>query len=83
MLFRMGLTHLVDVGVRHLTDETVAETIAQITAKGEADKADGTYTIMTPEFQCHIVRCSAELARFSPWELFRYIKQNVHLADCE
>jgi hypothetical protein len=72
-LFGMALTHLVDVGVRHLTNENVDASIKQITASGSDDKPQ----FMTPEFQCAIVRCAAELARFSIWDLFRYIKKNL------
>ena len=77
VLFRMGLTHLVDVGIRHLTDENVEESIAQIIAEGEADEADGVVTVMTPAFQCEILRCASELSKFSIWELFAYIKKHV------
>ena len=77
MLFRMGLTHLVDVGVRHLDDETVEDSIKQISAKGEEDKSNGVIQVMTPEFQCDIIRCAAELAKFSIWDLFLYIKECV------
>ena len=77
VLFRMGLTHLVDVGIRHLTDENVEESIAQIIAEGEANKANGVVTVMTPAFQCEILRCAAELSKFSIVELFVYIKKHV------
>ena len=75
VLFRMGLTHLVDVGHRNLSDEDVVECEKLIIAQGEVDKASGKITVMTPEFQCEIVRCAAELARFSPWTLVTYIKK--------
>ena len=77
VLFRMGLSHLTDVGHRHLGDDEVAEGITQIMAQGEKDKADGKNPIMTTEFQCEILRCSAELAKFSIWTLFAYIKEHV------
>jgi hypothetical protein len=80
-LFRMGLTHLADIGFRHLTDENVEESIRQIIAEGEANKANGVVTIMTPEFQCEIVRCAAELTNFSIWDLFAYIKKYVHISN--
>jgi len=79
VLFRMGLTHLVDVGVRHLTDENVEASIKQILDEGEANKTKGT-PVMTPDFQCNIVRCAAELAKFTIWELFAYIKKHVVVA---
>ena len=80
-LFRMALTHLVDVGTRHLTDGNVDEAIKQITANGKADKANGVTAIMTAEFQCEIVRCAASLAKFDIWELFAYIKNYVPISD--
>jgi len=80
-LFRMGLTHLTDVGIRHLDDENVNEAIKQITANDKADKANGVVTIMTAELQCEIVRCAASLAKFSVWELFAYIKNHVAISD--
>ncbi len=81
VLFRMGLTHLADVGIRHLDYVNVNEAIKQITANEEADKANGIVNIMTAEFQCKIVRCAAELAKFSVWELFAYIKNHVAISD--
>ena len=81
VLFRMGLTHLVDVGVRHLTDENVEESFSQIMAEGEANKADGAVAIMTPAFKCEIVRCAAELAKFGIWELFAYIKNHLVVSN--
>ena len=75
MPFRMGLTHLVDVGVRHLDDENVEESIQHVMLQGELDRANGVLTVMTPEFQCDIIRCAAELATFSIWDLFAYIKE--------
>jgi len=77
VLFRTGLSHLVDVGHRHLGDEEITESIALIIAQGKQDKADGKINIMTPEFQCNILRCAGELAKFSIWTLFAYIKEQV------
>lgn len=81
VLFRMGLTQLVDVGVRHLTDDNIEASIRQIIAEGEINKANGVVTIMTLEFQCEIVRCAAELAKFSIWDLFAYIKKYVPISN--
>ena len=51
VVFRTGLTHLVDVGVRNLTDENVEDCIKQIMAQEESNAADGKISIMTPNFQ--------------------------------
>ena len=72
MLFGMGLIQLMDVGHNNVTDDYVNESIAQITASGKT-------SIMTPEFQCNIIHCAAELARFSPMTLFAYIKKHMHI----
>jgi hypothetical protein len=81
VLFRMALTHLVDVGHQNLTDENVEECVQQIMVQGEADKAGGKITIMTPEFQCEVLHCAAELTQFSIWELFAYIQKYVVISD--
>ena len=73
----MALTHLTDVGCRNLGGDAVEESIAQIMAKGEEDKINGKITVMTPEFLCDVLRCAAELAQFTPWTLFAYIKRHV------
>ena len=77
ILFRTGLSHLINVGVCNLTDENVAEIIEQIKAQGEEDVRNGVKKIMTPEFECEIVYCAAELAKFSIWDLIKYIKKYV------
>ena len=79
VLFGMGLTHLVDVGHRHLTDIFVEETIEKIIAESEVDAANGVTPVMSPGFQCEILRCAADLARFSPWTLFAYIKRHMEV----
>ena len=60
------------IGHSNITDDYANESIAQITASGKT-------SIMTPEFQCNIIRCAAELARFSPMTLFAYIKKYMHI----
>lgn len=81
VMFRMGLSHLVDVGHRHLDDTLVEENIQQIVAQGEEDEANGVHPIMTPEYKCEIIRCAAELAKFSIWTLFAYIKKYVEVGS--
>ena len=79
-LFRMGLSHLVDIGHRHLDEDFVSEGIKQIMTEDESNKANGINPIITAEFQCEILRCSAELAQFSIWTLFAYIKKYVEVS---
>lgn len=75
VLFRMGLTHLVDVGARNLTEEKVDEAIRQIKAENAEIKARGGCSIMTVNFQVKIVCCAAELAKCDISELLDYIKE--------
>lgn len=79
MLFRMALTHLVDVGVRYFSDGDIEQDISQIMAQGEADKTNGVHPVITPEFKCDIVRCAADFSKFSIWTLFEYIKKHVEV----
>jgi len=81
VLFRTGLSHLMEVGHRNLDDDEVEEAIKQIMAQGEEDKAKGKIPVMTPEFQCNVLRCAAELAKFNLWTLFAYIKKYVVISN--
>ena len=72
VLFRMALSHMVDVGHRTLDVPYVEESIKQIMSEGRDEDS-----FMSPEFQCEIIRCAAELTKFSIWTLFAYIKKHV------
>ena len=76
-MFRMGLTHLMDVGMRNFDDENVASACEKIERDARIAGEQGRIQVMTPEFQCGIVRCAAELAMFSVWEILAYIKKHV------
>ena len=76
-IFRMGLTHMVDIGFRNMDENSVEEGIKTILAQREADKATGGTPFMSPEFQCDILRCAFDLTKFSIWQLFAYIKKHV------
>ena len=77
VMFRTGLAHLMDVGVRHLTDEIVEDNIRQILEEAETNKEATHLQIMTPEFKCEIIRCAADLAKFGVWPLIAYINEFV------
>ena len=77
--FRMGLIHLMEIGSENMNDAAVEDCIKQIIAQGERDRANRVHSIMSPDFQCHIVRCAAELSQFSPWTLFTYVKKHVYI----
>jgi hypothetical protein len=80
VLFRMGLSHLVDVGIKHLTELDIEETVKFIRAYDVMERANGGLPVMTADFQCQIIRCAAELAQFSPCTLFAYIKKYVEVS---
>ncbi len=80
-LFRMGLTHLMDVGIRHLSPENILSAVEQIQRESQEAAEQGKFLFMTPEFQIKIIRCAEELSAFSVWELFSYIKKYVHVQE--
>lgn len=77
MVFRMALSHVIDVGHRNFSEENVTAAIEQIKKQGDEDASNGVIKVMTPDFECAIVYCAAELAKFSIWDLLSYIKKHV------
>lgn len=71
-LFRMAISHLMDVGIRHLTDENIAETCAEIM------KEDDTHSFMTNKYQCAIVKTAGKLAKIDHIHLLNYISKEVY-----
>ena len=71
VLFRMAVSHLIDVGLRHLTLENVASTYREI------EKEDDSHSFMTNDFKKEIVRAAYELAQFDHIHLLVYIQRNV------
>lgn len=55
MLFRMSISHILDVGMRLLTEENVEETCAEIMAH------DDSKLFMSNEWLCAIVRTAKEI----------------------
>lgn len=70
-VFRGAISHLMDVGIRHLTKENVEEACKEIMA------SDDTGRFMTNEFQCEIVRAAYDLAQISHTDLLAYIQREV------
>lgn len=73
-VFGMGLTVLVNTGISNFDDDSVQKNIEDIKTEAEASKDNSFF--MTPEFKYGILCCAGELARFSPWQLFIYIKKH-------
>lgn len=72
ILFRMAISHLMDVGIRHLTDENITETCAEIM------KEDDIHSFMTNKYQCAIVKTAGELAKIDHIHLLNYISKEVY-----
>lgn len=70
-VFRGGISHLMDVGIRHLTKENVEDTCKQIM------ESDDTGCFMTNEFQCEIVKAAYDLAQVPHTDLLVYIQREV------
>lgn len=71
MIFRMSISHLMDVGMRNLTPELVNE------AKDEIMKQDDSKMFVTNEVLCDVVECAGELAKINAVDLLVYIGRNV------
>ena len=71
MIFRMAISHLMDVGMRNLTPELVNE------AKDEIMKKDDSKMFVTNEALCNVVECAGELAKIDATYLLVYIGRNV------
>lgn len=71
MIFRMSISHLMDVGMRNLTPELVNE------AKDEIMKQDDRKMFVTNEVLCNVVECAGELAKIGAIDLLVYIGRNV------
>ena len=71
IIFRMAISHLMDVGMRNLTPELVNE------AKDEIMKKDDSKMFVTNELLCDVVECAGELAKIDETYLLVYIGRNV------
>ena len=71
VMFRMAISHLMDVGIRHLTEENILET-----CKGIA-KRDDSKAFMTNDYMCDLVMMSGEIAKIPHTDLLVYIQREV------
>lgn len=70
-MFRMAISHLMDVGIRHLTEENIEKTCQKIMQE------DDTNHFMTNEFKCGLIRMSGELAKIDHIHLLTYISREI------
>ena len=71
MMFRMAISHLMDVGIRHLDEENIKKTCEEI------QKEDDSRSLMTNNYKCDLVRMTGELAKIDHIHLLVYIQREV------
>ena len=72
VMFRMAISHLMDVGIRNLTDENIKETCEAIMQE------DDSKAFMTNEFKCELIKMAGELAKINHIDLLVYISREVY-----
>lgn len=78
ILFRCALQHLIDVGARHLTPETIAKTSQEIIMRHNKAAKEGKHLFMTSDFEIAIVACAAELAQIDITDLLIYVQREMY-----
>lgn len=71
VMFRMAISHLMDVGMRHLDKENISRTCEEI------QKEDDRKSFMTNNYKCDLVRMAGELAKIDHIHLLVYIQREV------
>ncbi len=71
MMFRMAISHLMDVGIRHLDEESILKTCRAIY------KEDDSKSFMTNDFKCDLIIMAGELAKIDHIHLLVYIQREV------
>ena len=72
LMFRMAISHLMDVGIRHLTEENIVATCAAIM------KEDDAGHLMTNAYKCDLVKTAGELAKLDHIHVLTYISREVY-----
>ena len=70
-IFRMAISHLMDVGIRHLTDSLVEQTCKEIMTE------DDSHSFMTNEYKCELLRTALQLAKVDHIHLLVYISKHI------
>jgi hypothetical protein len=76
-MFRMAISHLMDVGIRNLDKETCAKACKEIMSQ------DDSHAFMTNDFMCEIVWLAHELSKVSHIDLLVYIQRYVDYDVCD
>ena len=71
MMLRMSISHLLDVGIRHLTEDNIKNTCNEIMQE------DDTNHFMTNEFKCELIKMAGELAKINHIDLLVYVSREM------
>ena len=71
VMFRMAISHLMDVGIRNLTEENILETCKDIKLR------DDSKAFMTNDYMCDLVMMSGEIAKVPHIDLLIYVQREV------
>ena len=71
VMFRMAISHLVDVGIRHLDEDNIKRTCDAI------QKEDDSKSFMTNNYKCDLIRMAGELAKIEHIHLLVYIQREI------
>lgn len=71
LMFRMAISHLMDVGIRHLTEENIINTCSGIA------KRDDSKAFMTNEYMCDLVVMAGDIAKVPHTDLLVYIQREI------
>ena len=70
-MLRMGIDHVIGVGINNLKDVNADEVCARILKETPAN------SIMTPEFSAELMRCAIELSQISIGDILKYIQTDM------
>lgn len=71
VMFRMAISHLMDVGIRHLTEENILKTCSSIV------KRDDSKAFMTNEYMMDLVVMAGDIAKVPHIDILVYIQREV------
>ena len=72
VMFRMAISHLMDIGIRHLTEDNIETSCREIMQE------DDTNHFMTNEFKCELIRVAGELSKIDHIHLLVYISREMY-----
>ena len=75
-VFRMGLTHLLDVGSQYFTEKNVEKTCKKIMTEEENG-------LMTKEFQCAIVKMACEISKINATDILAFVSKEMYFGVSE